>query len=121
MPVAYSYDHFDTLSYIQFAPWCRRRKRRRPGRRIRWLTKGHPASKPGSSPKSGAERERTRCPINRRPHPRGTARGGLGGAGGYRHKGQLKSQSSGPNYVEKRGGVRERGRSRAREHRYTTK
>lgn len=33
------------------------------------------------------------------------------GAGGYRHKGQLKSQSSGPNYVEKRGGVRARSRA----------
>lgn len=32
-------------------------------------------------------------------------------AGGYRHKGQLKSQSSGPNYVEKRGGARARSRA----------
>lgn len=36
-----------------------------------------------------------------------------GRTSGYRHKGQLKSQSSGPNYVEKRGGTRARVRLRA--------
>jgi len=98
----------------------------RPGRRIRfWLTKGHPGrqtwfqsekrgrtrasavpdkSSSSSSHRRGIERERERERREGR---------GRGQASGYRHKGQLKSQSSGPNYVEKRAAGRERGRPRA--------
>jgi len=48
--------HFDTLSYIQFAPWCRRRKRRALGARFAGWRKG---TRPANLDPLAEKRDRT--------------------------------------------------------------